>query len=580
MLNNFASTQGGGTGTVTTTTILDGTIANADVASDAAIDVSKINLGNTLEMETSSGDQIFEMDNNASNSVNFQIQNGAGNARADLALDGSAIITLKNQMVGIGDTSPSYALDVNTTGRFTTDLIVGGNLTVGDGGAEDQKVVFNGNAQDFYVGLDDSADDLVIGLGSAVGTTPSISINSDRDVTISDGAIDFDVASHDGTNGLKLGGALVTSSATELNLLDGVSSLGTGDASGPGSATDNAIARFDGTGGKTLQNSSTTIDDNGDIVVGGTTPTITIGDGGAEDSMLAFDGNALDFHISLDDSADDLVIGTGTTAGTATLVSINGDGTETIFAQPKVTIGDATAEDTMLAFDGNALDFHISLDDSADDLVIGTGTTAGSNTLISINGDGSETKFNQPKVTIGDATAEDTYIIFDGNAQDFRIGLDDGTDTLEIGGGSAHGTAAGISMDVNGDMTLGGGIACADEVIGRPRFTDYAETLNAIGATGGGTQDIDITAGNVVSATVDTSTNTFTFSNPSATGKSCSFTLFLTNGGSQTVNWPGAVDWAGGSAPSLTSSGVDVLTFTTLDAGTIWYGFAAGLDMG
>ena len=128
--------------------------------------------------------------------------------------------------------------------------------------------------------------------------------------------------------------------------------------------------------------------------------------------------------------------------------------------------------------------------------------------------------------------------------------------------------------------TMSGTIAAADNVIGRPRFTDYAETINAIGGTGGGTQDIDITAGNVVSATVDTSTNTFTFSNPSATGKSCSFTLFLTNGGSQTVNWPGAVDWAGGSAPTLTSSGVDVLTFTTLDAGTIWYGFSAGLDMG
>ena len=72
MLNNFASTQGGGTDTVTTTTILDGTIANADVASDAAIAVSKIDFGNTLEIETSSGDQIFEMDNNASNSTNFQ----------------------------------------------------------------------------------------------------------------------------------------------------------------------------------------------------------------------------------------------------------------------------------------------------------------------------------------------------------------------------------------------------------------------------------------------------------------------------------------------------------------------------
>ena len=119
----------------------------------------------------------------------------------------------------------------------------------------------------------------------------------------------------------------------------------------------------------------------------------------------------------------------------------------------------------------------------------------------------------------------------------------------------------------------------ADYQVVRPYFKDYAETVSAIGGTGGGTQDIDVTAGNVVTATVDTSTNTFTFSNPSATGRACSFTLILTNGGSQTVNWPSSVDWAGGDAPSLTSSGVDGLTFMTVDAGTIWYGFAAGLEM-
>ncbi len=39
--------------------------------------------------------------------------------------------------------------------------------------------------------------------------------------TLEDGTHDFDVASHDGTNGLKLGGTLVTSSAAELNKLDG-----------------------------------------------------------------------------------------------------------------------------------------------------------------------------------------------------------------------------------------------------------------------------------------------------------------------------------------------------------------------
>ena len=118
-----------------------------------------------------------------------------------------------------------------------------------------------------------------------------------------------------------------------------------------------------------------------------------------------------------------------------------------------------------------------------------------------------------------------------------------------------------------------------DAILQRPEVKDYAETVNAIGGTGGGTQDIDISAGNVASATVDTSANTFTFSNPPATGKCGSFTLILTNGGSQTVNWPGSVDWAGGTAPTLTTAGVDVLTFTTVDAGTRWYGFLAGADM-
>ena len=184
-----------------------------------------------------------------------------------------------------------------------------------------------------------------------------------------------------------------------------------------------------------------------------------------------------------------------------------------------------------------------------------------------------------PLLTIGDAGTEDTMLVFDGNAVDYRVGLDDGTDKLEIGAGSAHGTTTAIAVDSAADMIIGGYINFQDEQAIRPEIKDYAETVNAIGGTGGGTQDIDVTAGNVVTATVDTSTNTFTFSDPSATGKACSFTLILTNGGSQTVNWPASVDWAGGSAPSLTSSGVDILTFTTVDEGTIWYGFAAGTDM-
>lgn len=126
--------------------------------------------------------------------------------------------------------------------------------------------------------------------------------------------------------------------------------------------------------------------------------------------------------------------------------------------------------------------------------------------------------------------------------------------------------------------TMSGTLAMADQKITRPQIEDYAETVNAIGSIGGGTQDIDLESGNVVTATVDTSTTTFTFSNPPASGKAGSFTLELINGGSQTVNWPASVTWAGGTAPTLTSSGVDVLSFYTTDGGTTWRGFLSGRD--
>ena len=56
-------------------------------------------------------------------------------------------------------------------------------LTIGNATAEDATILFDGNAQDYYVGLDDSSDSLVLGLGSALGTTPAITINSSQVAT-------------------------------------------------------------------------------------------------------------------------------------------------------------------------------------------------------------------------------------------------------------------------------------------------------------------------------------------------------------------------------------------------------------
>ena len=63
-------------------------------------------------------------------------------------------------------------------------------------------------------------------------------------------------------------------------------------------------------------------------------------------------------------------------------------------------------------------------------------------------------KGTTPKVTIGDAGAEDTFLVFDGNAQDYRIGLDDGTDKLEIGVGATHGTTTAITVDASQQVAI------------------------------------------------------------------------------------------------------------------------------
>ena len=55
-------------------------------------------------------------------------------------------------------------------------------------------------------------------------------------------------------------------------------------------------------------------------------PSQTIGTGAAEDIKILFDGNAVDYHIGLDDTADDLVIGKGTALGTTTSIAIDENG--------------------------------------------------------------------------------------------------------------------------------------------------------------------------------------------------------------------------------------------------------------
>jgi hypothetical protein len=82
------------------------------------------------------------------------------------------------------------------------------------------------------------------------------------------------------------------------------------------------------------------------------------------------------------------------------------------------------------------------------------GVSGSANQLLTDDGDGTVTSeakclVDGAKLTIGDATAEDTLLVFDGNAADWRMGIDDGTDVLEIGVGAAHGTTTAIGVNAN-----------------------------------------------------------------------------------------------------------------------------------
>ena len=125
---------------------------------------------------------------------------------------------------------------------------------------------------DFYVAENDGA--LTKGMAIA-------GASSDGDITV-------DISTHDGASGgLKLGGTLVTSSATELNLLDGVTSLATGTATLTGS-TNNTITTV--TGANALAGETTFTYDGSDLkileAVNDGNPSFSVGAADAEKGLI------------------------------------------------------------------------------------------------------------------------------------------------------------------------------------------------------------------------------------------------------------------------------------------------------
>ena len=352
---------------------------------------------------------------------------------------------------------------------------------------------------------------------------------------------------------------------------------------------------------------------------GGTTPTISITEAttSAAGSMSAADKSKLDG------------IAVGATANTGTVTSVSGTGTVsgltlsgTVTSSGNLTLGgilsvspsnfSSQTTKTFLAAPNNSNGVPTFRTIVASDIPVlnqnTTGTASNVTGVVSVinGGTGASTQVNARanllpsytgnagKVLVVNPGENDvTYTSLGGTGTVTSVGLSvpdfltvnnspittSGTITIGFSGSALPVSNGGTgATDLTGVVVGNGTNAFTtiakptgtivgttdDQILTNKTITGLKEVRVNLAAN-----DIDVNAGNYFTKTISTTT-TFTVSNVPAAGTTTTFILDLTNGGSSVVTWWSGVKWQGGTAPTLTSSGRDILGFFTHDAGVTW----------
>ena len=202
-----------------------------------------------------------------------------------------------------------------------------------------------------------------------------------------------------------------------------------------------------------------------------------------------------DQDTSIRSSADDQI---DFEIGGSDLISMKAAGLQ-IVDDKKLMFGSASGGDASFEYDEDGNDVLLYAGASmrfSDDVKLEFG--AGGDAAIEYDEDGTDQlRIHQPaagvviagtnpKLVLGDAGEEDTMLVFDGNAEDYRIGIDDGTNVLEIGSGASHGSQIAIKIDGSENVDIASHDASSVGLkLGGTLVTTTAAELNLLDASAG-----------------------------------------------------------------------------------------------
>lgn len=299
---------------------------------------------------------------------------------------------------------------------------------------------------------------------------------------------------------------------------------------------------------------------------GGTSPVLRIGIGQEYDTTLLFDGHQLDVYMAVDDSGDNFKIGTGTTVGSNAMLQMDASNTysyndfkpaaDSTYSLGSTSYGWSTLylSDTGASADeGPTIQMYTKSASPAVNDQLGSVLWYGRNdadqdTIYGkIRGravdpaDGTEdgrldfyTTVNGNTGTIGmylnqhgdlnivrnlqmnqAATAQDSMVWWDGNAQDYYIGLDDSADALTFGHGSTVGSSVSFYINSSAEAVYVDNLVMTDGKFlkwgSAPDYAMYYDNTNTRWAMGsydgdGSGTDLDLIRINDGQTTIDANT--------------------------------------------------------------------------